>query len=199
LSDIDQLDALYKKLDDERKDAENIKGSYYTQAKDKLKAILNGEDIATLKKQAKSTPGTEDDKLVDRLEAIETGITDNKSESKLTAVKRDAIAEKLTGLQKIDRDYSSKEYDSSRSYFERGFDIDSLLKLYLVGKLTHTDMWSKIDNEQKFTPKPTYHSSSDYSSPSHHSTSSYSGGFSSSSHSSGGSFGGGSHHTGGGF
>jgi hypothetical protein len=157
-------DKQYATLEAQRKDADSTQGSFYRQAKDRLKDFLDSEDIQTLKEKARSTPGTDDDKLVDRLDQILKEIQASKIESKQYQKQLDGVEQKLTGLKDVESKYTSKDYDSTRSYFESDFDIDELLKAYVIGKLASDSLWSTIDNKQKFTPVERYRSSSSYDS-----------------------------------
>ncbi|PIN80658.1 hypothetical protein COV11_03630 [Candidatus Woesearchaeota archaeon CG10_big_fil_rev_8_21_14_0_10_30_7] len=96
---------------------------------------------------------------------------------------RDAINDKLEGLQSILGQYRSNDYESNRSYFTNSLDLDNLLIGYLLGRSSQNEVWRTISSEQRFKPKPqpVY-------------TPSYSGSFSS-----GGGFGGGGFSSGGGF
>lgn len=174
----------------EREEIDSKKDPYHLQAVQKIKGFLEGEQIADLKTRARQTKGTEDDKLVDRIDNIDTKIQELKDKAKYVRTERDATATRLDGLRKIEKRFRSRDYEGSYSSFSDGFDVNTLLIGYMFGKITSSDINKQIDSSQH-TRTPSYHSSSDYSSSheSSHSSSSGFGGFGS--FSSGGGFGGG--------
>ncbi len=205
LLDINKSDEQHSMYSKEIMELDNTKGGYHKEAVKSLKDYLKGNDLAALKARARSTKGSEDDRLVDRIEEIDISIKKLKATINDSKKRQDGLASKLNDLKNIGRRYTEKDYESKRSYFPGDFDIDFLLMGYIAGQLNDKDVNSTIDKNQKFKPRETYshstsHSSYD-SSPSYGSGSSdYSsgGGFDSSSFSSGGGFGGG-FSTGGGF
>ncbi|MBI5066092.1 hypothetical protein HZA97_07690 [Candidatus Woesearchaeota archaeon] len=214
LQRIKQKEEAYQRCTQDRKELDTTKGEYYEKAVKRIKDFLKGDSIADLKRMAKETPDSRDDALVNRMEQIDTEVRNFKDNAKETIAARDAVSNKLDGLNSILNNYRSKDYEGSRSYFESGFDMDSLIAGYLLGRITNTSVWSQIEANQRFKPKPrpSYSYDSDSSSfggfssgfggsSSHHSSSSSSsfGGFGGGSHSSGGGFGGGSFSSGSGF
>ncbi len=184
-----EMDARYQALKAERKDMDSTKDKYHQEAVSKLKAFLKGEDVASLKRRARSTPGSADDRLVDRLEGIDAEVRESKDRAKEARSERDSLAENLDDLRNVLRDFESHDYESHRSYFDSGFDIDALLVGYLMGQHSRSHITSEIRGSQHFRPQETYSS--------YHS--SYGGSSSGGSHSSGGGFGGGGFSSGGGF
>ena len=175
------------------------KGTYHLEAIKKLKGYLSGETLTKLKELARSTPSQEDDNLVERIESISDQF--EKEKDRITDLKKQQseIQRKLEELRGIERNFDSNDYDSSRSTFSSGFDVNSLLTGFILGKYSASHVNSEIGNNHHLKPVETYHSSS-----SDWSSSSSSWGGSSSSHSgggfsSGGGFGGGGSRTGGGF
>jgi len=174
-----------------REDMDNKKGSYHAHAVQKIKSFLDGEQIGDLKSRARQTRGTEDDKIVDRIDYIDNEMQKLKDKAKDVRFERDTISKRLGEFRKIEKRFRSKNYNGSYSSFSSGFDINTLLIGYMIGKITSDDINRQIDSSQH-TKTPSYHSSSSYSGS--HSSSSGFGGFSS-----GGGFGGGGFSSGGGF
>lgn len=193
LDQIKQKEERYQRCSQERVELDTTKGEYHDKALQKIKDFLEGKTIADLKRMAKETPDTRDDNLVIRIEQIDGELGDLTVKSRATRESRDEVGEKLKGLNGVLSNYRSNDYEGSRSYFEGGFDLDSLLAGYLLGKVTSGSLWSQVESSQRFKPKPqpTYSSSS------------YGGGFggghSSSSSRSSSSLGGGGFSRGGGF
>ena len=66
-------------------------------------------------------------------------------------------------IRGIEKRFRSRDYEGSYSTFSSGFDINTLLVGYMLGKMTSSDINRQIDSSQD-TQTPSYHSSSDYSS-----------------------------------
>lgn len=183
-------DEQYATYTREREEIDSKKDPYHVQAVQQIKSFLKSEQITDLRARAKQTKGTEDDRLVDRINSIDAEIRELKDKAKYVRTERDALSTRLDELRGIEKRFRSRDYEGSYSTFSNGFDINTLLVGYMLGKITSSDLNKQIDSSQH-TRTPSYHSSSDYSSShrSGHSSSSGFGGFGS--FSSGGGFGGG--------
>ena len=186
---IAKINDEYKAYSSERKESDSSKDSYHQEAIQKLKAFLKGDDIASLKQKARGTPGSEDDKLVARIEDIDYNVREFKDKAKGLKKQRDGLQEKLNELNDLERKYRSNDYESSRSRFPSGFDIDDLIRAYLLGKILMDDLWSTVKSKKDFEEDHSYSYSSRHDDDYH----------SSSSGSWGGGFGGGFHSSGSGF
>lgn len=183
-------DEQYATYVNERGEIDGKKDPYHIQAVQQIKGFLQGEQIADLKSRARQTKGTEDDKIVDRIDSIDVEVRELKDKAKCVRLERDTISKRLDELRGVEKRFRSKDYEGSYSYFSDGFDVNTLLIGYMIGKMTSSDINKQIDSSQH-TRTPSYHSSSDYSS-SHRSSSSSSSGFGGfGGFSSGGGFGGG--------
>ncbi|MEK6846312.1 MAG: hypothetical protein AABY26_06115, partial [Nanoarchaeota archaeon] len=191
---LSAIDGEHKKANQyasEKNEMNSTKDQYHRTALDKLKSYLKGSSIAELKERAAATPHPEDDHLVDEIIRIDAQVKEIKREAKEVQQQQASIAGQLEGLGSISRRYASKDYESSRCYFDGNFDINTFLLGYIAGNYSASEVNHQIDTHQHFRPRETY---SSYSSGS----SSYGGGSSWSSGSDS-SFGGGSFSSGGGF
>ncbi|MFZ5955506.1 MAG: hypothetical protein ACOYT4_03700 [Nanoarchaeota archaeon] len=136
---------------------------YYMDALTKEKELLEHQTIAELKNLASLTPGTEDDGLVRRLGEINSTIEDcnNRIEVKKSEIGK--ICKKISGLKEIKSEYHQKNFDSGDSYFQAGFDFNSLLMGYMLGAYNHSSILTTIRDNQRFKQSQTY-SSHNYSS-----------------------------------
>lgn len=200
-SAIETQDTTYAAYATERKSLDNLKDGYHKDAIQKLKAYLKGDTIADLKKKASATPSIEDDKLIKKIEDIDDAVRQLKDSAKELKLNRDSLTEKLTGLKRIQSTFRNRDYNSSDSYFPSGFDINSLLIGYMIGKYNSSSIESTISSHHHVEePAPTYHSSSSSSSWGGSSGgSSWGGSSGGSSFGSGGGFGGGGFSSGKGF
>lgn len=197
---IQQLDVEYNSYSRERTKSDSAKDSYHKEAVAKLKSFLESDSLVDLKKKARETQGTEDDRLVGRLEESETQINGLKAAAKKLKSERDEIGKKLSELNDIKSRYSSSDYESHRSYFDDNLDAGALITGYLAGKYAHDHVWSELEQNHHFRPVQTYSSHDDDDSSSSIGFGSISSGsFGGGSHASSGGFGGGGHSSSGGF
>ncbi|VVB77970.1 Uncharacterised protein [uncultured archaeon] len=162
IGQINESDKEYAEYSNERKEIDSKKDPYHNDAIQKLKAYLKGEKIADLKRQARETPGTEDDKLVSRIEEIDATVRGLKDKAKEAQTNREAYSEKLNGLKSIERKFKSEDFDSDRSYFPSTFDIGDFLTGYMIGKYSSNQVWGTLESKHEEEPAPVYHSSSSY-------------------------------------
>jgi len=201
LSDVKKLDEQYTTYSSERHQMEGSKDSYHQKAIQELKSFLKDKSIKELKDRAQSTQGSEDDQLVNRIEDIDQNIKHLKKSINSWKEEQSEIGKRLEGLKRIETTYTSKDYESGRSYFPGNFEVEDLLTGYILGRYSASHVESTIERSQEFEgPSHSSHSSSNSSSDSGYSSGG--GDDSSSSWSSGGGFsssGGGDFSTGGGF
>ncbi|MBU0667355.1 MAG: hypothetical protein KKC26_08385 [Nanoarchaeota archaeon] len=186
LSNIENANSEYEFYSQKRSELDNSKGAYYKEAIDKLKKYLKGDTIIELQKLAKKSELPEDDVMVERIVSIDAEIDDLKDKSKTYILERNDISKQLSKVEEIELKFCKNDYDSSRSRFDSGFNIDELLLEIRLGHTNSNNFWNTMSNHQHFKPVQTY------SSPSSHSFGG--GGFGG-----GGSFGGGGFSTSGGF
>jgi len=183
-----ELDAQYGKLDEERADIDNTKGTHHRKALTELRTYLKGETIADLRRRARGTTATSaDDDFVDALEAIEQDLNTAREHASQAKRERQDISSTLSGLKDVARRFETKDYEASNSEFDRGFDVDDLLTGYILGRYDTSHVNSHIDKAQEFERQASSYTPS--SSPSYESSSSSSsswGGFDSGSGFSGG-------------
>ncbi len=203
LRGVGELDKAVVEYAAERDAMNDTRGKYYEEAVGRLKSFLSGSTIEDLRKRAQQTPDQTDDGFVEKIDELNYRIADRKKSLDTLRVERKSVDTKLAGLREIASSFKSKDYESSRSTFSSGFDVNSLLIGYMAGRMSTHDVNSHIGEHQHFKPVETsyshnYSSGSNYGSS--HSSSSWSHSSGSSSFSSGGGFGGGGgHSTGGGF
>jgi len=180
----------------ERTALDGTKDPYHQQALGRLKDYLKGKTIYDLKELASSTRTREDDDIVQSIGDIDSKIKDLKSKAKLVINSRDEKKTKLDGLRTIETEFSRRNYNSSRSYFDGEFDLNTFIIGYLAGSYSHSDILDNMGSHRHLKPEESYSysSSSSSSSSSHSSSSSFGSGSGfggSDSFSSGGGFGGG--------
>ena len=104
---------------------------------------------------------------------IDSKIKDLKSKAKLVINSRDEKKTKLDGLRTIETEFSRRNYNSSRSYFDGEFDLNTFIIGYLAGSYSHSDILDNMGSHRHLKPEESYsYSSSSSSSSSSHSSSS---------------------------
>ncbi|MCX6709449.1 MAG: hypothetical protein NTV63_00635 [Candidatus Woesearchaeota archaeon] len=201
MAEIEKSDSDYAKYIQEIKGIDDDKGDYYRAVIANLESYLSGKDISVLKKIASSTSIKEDDALLAAIETADKKIAELKKQAKSLKKEQSAIGEKLEGLKKLQENYTQKDYESSRSYFDDGFNIGLVLQNYMSDSWSKEHMISEMGRYQHFRREEHAYDSGPSSSYSHRSRSSFGsgGGFGSGGFSSGGGFGGGGFSSGGGF
>ena len=159
---ITALDADNAKQGEALQALDNTKDDYHRQALNQLKGFLRGETIVALKERARATAGTDDDRLVARLEAIDDEIGTLKSRTTEMKTQEVAAAEKLSKVNRVESWFTKNDYETSRSQFARGFDAQSALLGFLAGNLTERALQGAFKAQQVFRPEPTYRSSDSY-------------------------------------
>lgn len=169
------------------------------EAQEVLKTFFADFPVAALAKIAILTPTKEDEVLVKLLGDADTSIEIQRSNAKLLLEERSQTDKKLKKLQKLERLFTDSNYDSSRTRFDDGLNVDTFLTGYLAGTATSMSLerWRDTSSSSSSDSYRSGGSDSSYSSSSSDSYSSsssdsYSSGGSDSGSSDGGSSSGGS-------
>ena len=156
IKEVEKSGAKCDEYTKEISDLDNTKGEHYSEAIQKLKSYLKGSNVAELKRRALETPERKDDNLVEKIEEIDLQVKEQKGKAKEIKAEQSEVGGKLSTLQRIENGFTSKDYESSRSYFDAGFDINSLIAGFIAGKMTESNMWGQIESSQHFRPQVTY-------------------------------------------
>ena len=159
----ESLKADFNKYNSEISELDTNKSEYHIKAVGKLKSYLKDYTIQDLKRQAQATPGSDDDKLVQKIESIDSEIRQYKDDINEYKIQQNKVAKKVSGLEEIERNFQSNNYDGGRSRFKDELDISDLLTGFLIGKLTADSINSTLDDYHYTQPEPrssytpTYH------------------------------------------
>ena len=179
-----EYDALHQELTDIRAS----KGSYHAKAIQVVKDVLLGKETEeSLLRRARDTPSTEDDKIVEEIIKINEKIPGYETTLRARNKEAEAMKEQVDRMRQLKTTFETNNWHGSRSRFDSGFDINTLLVGYLIGRSSLSDVTSRMDSSQHFESPP----SSSYSSSSSYDSGSSGGGFSSGGGGFGGGFGGG--------
>ncbi len=159
---MQKAEAEEAKYSSERADLDTSKDPYHIVAISILKDYLKGVKIGELKVAARDTPDIRDDNLVDRVEAIDAQVRAIKDASKQAIADKSRLVKQMSGVQSLLSNFSSRDYDSGRSYFDSRFNVDNLIDGYVAGTYSINQVWSQVSSFQHFE-QPAYTYSSDSS------------------------------------
>jgi hypothetical protein len=131
---------------------EGSRNQYYKQAVDKMKRFLASLDEARLAERARRTPEPDDDALVEEITKLGEQLEQTRNQEAILARERQSWSERLHGLQQVLVQFRSTEYDSRRSLFSAGFDLDVHVARYLEGRESGQQLWNAIGQHQHFAP-----------------------------------------------
>lgn len=124
----------------------------FHQALDTLAIALEKENLDSLFRQARSTPGARDDMLVNelyendqRLEQLQLTLADYKRN-------HDKHLDRLAELEKIRRNFKRERYDDIHSGFDNQAILALVLKQFLHGLTNSDDVWNTIRRQQQYNP-----------------------------------------------
>lgn len=203
ITSSEQLNTTYKRHAEELDEIHEAKGKYQIEALGEVKKFIQSESVLSLKKRAHETPITEDDGIVEKMEYLDARAAEFRNALTSLKRKKTIASNKLGELRGVKDEFTRNDYESDRSRFSDGFDINDLLTGYIIGRYSSGDLTNTIKTSQHFKPRPapTYSSGGYSSSRSSggYSSSRSSGGFGGGGFSGGGGFGGGGMRSGGGF
>ena len=125
---------------------------FYEQAVARMKNFLAGVPPQELLEHSRETPQREDDAIVAEVSYLGKQLEDAKRQGAAMVHDRQAWDERLGGLQQVLQQFRRAEFDSQRSLFPGDFDVESLVRQYLDGKLSAQQLWSAIHDQQEFAP-----------------------------------------------
>ena len=115
-------------------------------------AAFEGEDLATLYREAAATPGAEDDAVVAALMDISGKI--RRLQEDIAAVEKTQQAHRkaLGELEALRLRFRRSHYDTGPSTFPGGFGLGALLGQLLTGAMNSRSVWGEIERAQRFDP-----------------------------------------------
>lgn len=150
INKLSAIDKKYQTYTQQRKALDDETDEYHEQAISELRTYLKGEAISNLKERARSTRGSEDDQLVNRIETIDTEVKQLKEQAKDAKAKRDKVQGTLDGLKDILRYSDRNDYESSSSYFRSSFNIGEIITGIVAGKYAIDNIKDLLKKNQQF-------------------------------------------------
>jgi chromosome segregation ATPase len=128
------------------------RNQYYQQAVDRMKKFLASLDQARLAERARRTPEPDDDALVEQIAQLGEQLERTEQQAASLNHDRQSWSERLRGLQQVLMQFQSAEYDSRRSHFSSGLQLQSHMANYLDGRENAQQLWNTIRQHQQFAP-----------------------------------------------
>lgn len=154
---VKSLEDARVRLDDlrsQRTELEDSRGSYYREAIDRFRVFLESRDLGTLQRNAQSTATLTDDQIVARLRGIDAehaGLADTVSRQQQHLLRWEQQLQEISRLQ---QQFRSAGFESSRSEFERNLDFDRLLSDFRDGTSNADTLWLHLRRSQRFKQRP---------------------------------------------
>lgn len=158
LTRMDSLQSQRESYASELDSLDNSRGDYYYRVKSQLESYLASTSLEELRRIALASPDPEDDVMVERLGSIDEDIRGIEASLELNRTEREKVRAKLKKANKFRSQYESNHYNSSRSEFDDGFDVGTLLTGYVLGRMSESSVWNSVGSSHSRTPEPTVHS-----------------------------------------
>ncbi len=126
---------------------------FYEQALARMQSFLASVPQSRLAAESSRTPAREDDAIVAEVAFLSGQLTEADQRGSHLARERRSWDERLGGLQSVLQRFRQAEFDSRRSAFAIGLDVDGLAREFLAGRLGAADLWSQLERSQQFVPE----------------------------------------------
>ncbi len=149
LASIDVVLAESNAKNEERTDVGDVRGSYYRDAIGLFRELLDGREVAELRKRAEQTEEVTDDQIVARLMGVDAAIGKVDEAARKQRAKLDEIQSFLDGLGRMIQRFRAAQFDSSRSNFLSALDIDEeVARAHEEGDVDA--LWKRIRSAQRW-------------------------------------------------
>ncbi|MEZ6052837.1 MAG: hypothetical protein R3C02_15865 [Planctomycetaceae bacterium] len=157
-----QRDGLVKRVDEQKQRCQEVEqeliklqqsqGQFYEEALTRFRTFLSQTETAVLEHHARKTPEPTDDELVSRVKWLSTEI--DRLQPQVVAISSTYrnLEEQASGLDFVLRRYQQSNFDSERSSFENGFDVDEYIDRFRKGVTDKDSLWQSIRSRQDFAP-----------------------------------------------
>jgi hypothetical protein len=129
---------------------EQVENQFYQEAIARFSKFLGETSEAVLMQRARATPEPQDDAMVNELSTLHTQITTLESQAKDLSERRQLTANSQSGLDALVRRYRQANFDSERSYFPQGVDLQAELARLKSGATSAENIWQQIRSAQSF-------------------------------------------------
>ncbi|MBY0396347.1 MAG: hypothetical protein K2X91_07740, partial [Thermoleophilia bacterium] len=136
----------------EQDDMARRRDVFYNEALGKYRDFLSETRLALLEQRSRQTPEPQDDALVAEIAEIDGRVEDLRPRLAEAGARRQSTVALRDALARIVQRYRQAEFDSQRSYFPDGFDIDAWLRDLETGAADPESLWASLRRHQRFRP-----------------------------------------------
>src|SRR5262249_12153575 len=123
---------------------------FYQEAIARFSKFLGETSETVLMQRARATPEPQDDAMVNELSTLHAQITGLESQAKDSSQRRQLTANSQSGLDALVRRYRQANFDSERSYFPQGIELEAELTRLKSGAASAEGIWQRIQSGQSF-------------------------------------------------
>lgn len=142
---LQQAHASQQRLDEERNALLGPDNRYQHEAEQLLQAAFAAIDAAALQRMAAATASPEDDFAARRLQEVERAHQEAAAELAAQHQQHAELAARRKRIEQARATLRRKHYDRGDARFDKGLDAGELLTGYLLGSLSHGDLFRRLD------------------------------------------------------
>jgi hypothetical protein len=131
---------------------EQVESQFYQEGIERFSKFLGETSDAVLRQRARATPEPEDDALVNEVSTLHAQITTMESQAKAVTQRQQLLASAQANVDSLVRRYRQANFDSQRSCFPDGIDVQDDLARLTSGSADAEALWQKIRARQQFRP-----------------------------------------------
>jgi len=150
LGKLRQLETEQGEIETELQQLEASQNEYYVTGVNRLKGFLGSMEESALEARTRTTPQSADDAIFREIKSLNEQLRDAKNRSHEDRQQWDRWQEKLSGLDRVVRQFRSHEFDSRRSVFSQRLDIQAEVDRFLEGDNRADRLWSTLRRHQQF-------------------------------------------------
>ena len=150
VGEIDDNEKLFSKLHKVLLGLDGTQNEFYDQGVHKMKAYLSQMEQSWLEQFSQQTPDRKDDQLVAEIGWQNERFDGAQRESESLGREQRTWDDRAAGLSDILQRFRQAGFDTPRSQFAAGFNIERLAEDFLSGRIGREEFWSSIRQHQQF-------------------------------------------------
>ena len=152
ISQLEKLAQHAEGIKNELVALESTQNDFYEEAISKFGHFLQSMEESALEARTRATPERQDDQIFAEIQHFNRRLDAAKQQSAELHGNFREWEPKIRGLEQLVRRFRSAEFDSRRSLFAGGFDVERLLRQFLEGGTSEHEVWSTLQQHQQFAP-----------------------------------------------
>jgi chromosome segregation ATPase len=154
IAELERLNSEFSETGTQLKTYAEGQDTSFKDAVEKTTHFLESQDLNALRRDARETPGVDDDEVVGLIEKLarDRDGLEGLARSKREAL--DAAFKRKEELLRIAADFRRSRYDRPGSVFEPASNGEALLKMLLEGAITAVEYWARTQSGQRWRDRP---------------------------------------------